>query len=75
MDVAFSGLPVGTFPTHLHSRCDGRQAFHITVLDSLVVADGGSGAVSVPTDYFGRGLCVVVYTNTSLTRVLAYRTI
>lgn len=75
MDVAFSGLPGGTFPTHLHSRCDGRQSFHITILGNLAVAADGDGAISVPTDYFGRGLCVIVYTDTSLTRVLAYRSI
>lgn len=75
MDVAFSGLPAGSFPAHLHSRCDGRQSFHIVVLSNLVVGADGSGAISVPTSYFGRGLCVVVYTSAATTTVLAYRAI
>lgn len=66
----FSGLPAGDYPTHLHSACNGSQAFHITVLDTLDVGAGGSGSVAVPSSYFGRGLCVIVYANASLSRVL-----
>lgn len=69
MPVHFAGLPAGTYPVHLHSACNGSQQFHITVLQSLVVR-GGSGAISVPSGYFGRGLCVIVYTSPSLSRVL-----
>lgn len=69
MPVHFAGLPAGTYPVHLHSACNGSQQFHITVLQSLVVR-GGSGAISEPSGYFGRGLCVIVYTSPSLSRVL-----
>jgi hypothetical protein len=68
--VYFSGLPAGTFPTHLHSQCSGAQTFHVTVLQSLVVNGAGAGAIAVPSGYFGRGLCVIVYTNSTLSRVL-----
>ena len=66
----FSGLPAGTYVTHLHSACNGSQTFHITVLQSLAVGGGGSGSIEVPSSYFGRGLCVIVYANASLTSVL-----
>ncbi|HEY1455505.1 MAG TPA: hypothetical protein VGG31_03340 [Candidatus Dormibacteraeota bacterium] len=71
--LLFTGLPVGVYPTHLHSICNGGQAFHIAVLQTLVVSAGGMGSVSVPSSYFGRGLCVIVYTNANLTRVLTTR--
>lgn len=74
MQVAFSGLPNGTYPVHLHSACSGSQQFHITVLGSLAVRQG-AGAIAVPSGYFGRGLCVIVYTTPSLTRVLTTRRI
>ena len=74
MDVVFSGLATGTFPVHLHSRCSGSQQFHVTVLQSLVVRQG-RGVISVPSGYFGRGLCLIVYTSPTLSRVLATRTI
>ena len=73
--VVFSGLRQGTYPVHLHSRCSGAQAFHITVLGSLRTASGGSGSVDVPRAYFGRGLCLIVYTNASLSLVLTTRPI
>ncbi len=69
MPVAFAGLPARTYPVHLHSACDGAQRFHITVLPSLVVRQG-AGAISVPSGYFNRGLCVIVYTSPTLARVL-----
>ena len=72
MPVVFTGLPAGTYPVHLHSACNGSQQFHITVLQSLVVS-GGSGSIAVPSGYFGRGLCVIVYTSPSLARVLTTR--
>jgi hypothetical protein len=73
--VTFGGLPMGSFPVHLHSVCDGRQNFHITVLGTLVVNSSGQGTISVPDGYFGRGLCVIVYGNTALSTVIATRTI
>ena len=75
MPVFFSGLPAGTYATHLHSACNGSQNFHVTVLDSVVVGASGSGSIAVPSGYFGRGLCVIVYANPALTRVLTTRAI
>jgi hypothetical protein len=74
MPVFFSGLGNGTYPVHLHSVCSGMQQFHITVLQSLVVT-AGAGAIQVPSGYFGRGLCVIVYSSPSLTGVLTTRRI
>ena len=74
MPVAFSGLPNGSYITHLHSVCSGSQSFHIAVLPTLVVR-GGAGSVQVPSGDFGRGLCVIVYGTPSLTTVLATRRI
>jgi hypothetical protein len=73
--LGFTGLAAGVYVTHLHSICDGRQAFHITVLQDLIVRSGGAGTISVPSEYFGRGLCVIVYANATLTRVLTTRRI
>jgi hypothetical protein len=44
------------------------------VLQSLVVRQG-AGAISVPSGYFNRGLCVIVYTSPTLTRVLTTKRI
>ena len=73
--VLFSGLPSGTYPVHVHSRCSGSRTFHIVVVQSLRVGSTGSGAIQVPSSYFGRGLCLIVYTNSSLSAVLATRPI
>jgi len=73
--VSFSGLPTGTYPVHVHSRCNGNQAFHIITIESLRVNSGGGGSVEVPRGYFGRGLCVIVYANPSLSAVLTTRPI
>jgi len=75
LPVAFFGQPAGTYPVHLHSACNGTQKFHLTVLQGLSVGGDGSGSVEVPSSYFGRGLCVIVYTNTALSRVLTTREI
>lgn len=72
--VTFTGVPSGTYPVHIHSICNGSQAFHIVVVQSLAAA-GGSGTIQVPSGYFGRGLCVIVYTSPAATRVLATRPI
>jgi hypothetical protein len=74
MAVGFTGLPSGSYITHLHSICNGSQSFHITVLQTLVIR-GGSGSIQVPSGYFGRGLCVIVYGTPSLSSVLATRRI
>lgn len=75
MPVRFAGLRSGTYPAHLHSRCSGAQAFHITVLQSLVVRADGSGSIQIPPSYFNRGLCVIVYSGPSLSVVVATRPI
>lgn len=74
MTVTFAGLPAGTYPVHVHSICSGSQAFHIAVMPSLVVR-AGTGTVAVPSGYFGRGLCLIVYSSPALTGVLATRPI
>lgn len=73
--VTLSRLPAGIYPVHLHSRCSGSQSFHITVLQSLRVSSGGSGSIYVSGSYFGRGLCLVVYSSPSLSALLATRSI
>jgi superoxide dismutase, Cu-Zn family len=73
--VSFSGLPMGSFAVHLHSVCNGSQNFHITVLGTLVVNSDGQGTISVPSGYFDRGLCVIVYGNAALSTVIATKTI
>lgn len=72
--VTFTGLPAGSYITHLHSACSGAQRFHIAVLQTLVVR-GGTGTIEVAAGDFGRGLCVIVYASRSLTMVLATREI
>jgi hypothetical protein len=73
--VAFSGLAAGTYPVHLHSRCYGSQSFHIAVVETLQITSGGTGSIYVPTSYFGRGLCLIVYTSRLLSAVLKTRPI
>jgi hypothetical protein len=73
--VTFSGLRAGRYPVHLHSTCSGRPNFHITVVQSLAVGSGGRGTIVVPSSYFGRGLCLIVYTSPSLSGVLTTRQI
>jgi predicted lipoprotein with Yx(FWY)xxD motif len=73
--VSFAGLPQGVYPVHIHSACNGSQNFHIAVLQSLAVGPNGSGSIAVPAGDFGRGSCVIVYTNASLRAVLTARTI
>ena len=75
VDVSFSRLPAGAYPVHVHSRCSGSQAFHIITVGSLRIMAGGTGAIGVPRGYFGRGLCLIVYANLSLTAVLTTRPI
>jgi hypothetical protein len=73
--VSFRGLPAGTYPVHVHSICSGRQNFHITIVQSLGVGSDGAGTIDVPSSYFGRGLCLIVYTSSSLSAVLTTRPI
>lgn len=73
--VAFFGLPAGTYPVHLHSRCSGAQNFHVAVVQSLSIEGDGSGSIQLPASYFGRGLCVIVYSSNALSRVLTTRSI
>lgn len=73
--VAFAGLPAGLYPTHLHAVCSGKRAFHLTVLPSLRIGADGVGRIQVPTSYFGRGLCLIVYSSPALARVLTTRRI
>ena len=74
ISVSFTGLAAGTYPVHVHSICNGSQAFHIVVVQSLVTA-GGTGTIRVPSGYFGRGLCLIVYGSPLLSTVIATRRI
>ena len=73
--VFFSGLRSGTYPVHVHSRCNGSRSFHIVVVQSLRIGSTGSGYIEVASSYFGRGLCLIVYTSSSLSAVLTTRPI
>ena len=73
--VFFSGLRSGTYPVHVHSRCSGSPSFHIVVVQSLRVGSIGSGAIQVASSYFGRGLCLIVYSSPSISAVLTTRAI
>jgi len=73
--VKFSGLRGGTYPVHLHSRCNGSQSFHITVIANLRITSNGTGSIYVSISYFGRGRCLIVYTSRSLSAVLTTRPI
>jgi len=73
--VFFEKLPAGSYPVHLHARCDGRPSFHIAVIGTLRVAPGGEGAISVPGPDFDHGWCLIVYGSASLASVVATRTI
>jgi hypothetical protein len=68
--VGFSSLRPGTYPVHVHSRCSGNQAFHIVIVESLRVNAMGTGSIEVPRGYLGRGLSLIVYSNSSLSGVL-----
>jgi len=73
--VFFENLPAGSYPVHLHARCDGRPSFHIAVIGTLRVAPDGEGAITVPGPDFDHGWCLIVYGNASLASVVATRTI
>jgi hypothetical protein len=73
--VSFTGLKLGSYPVHLHSACNGAQSFHIAIEQSLVIDRGGSGRISVASSNFGRGLCLIVYSSSTLTAVLTVRRI
>jgi len=73
--VYFSNLPAGSYPVHLHARCNASQGYHITVIGFLAVAANGQGAISVPAQDFGRGWCLIVYGSTSLQTVLTTRSL
>src|SRR5690349_7279637 len=49
--VFFSGLRSGTYPVHVHSRCNGSRSFHIVVVQSLRIGSTGSGAIEVASSY------------------------
>jgi hypothetical protein len=75
LEVFFSGLRSGTYPVHVHSRCNGSRSFHIVVVQSLRIGSNESGAIPVASSYFGRGLCLIVYSSSSLSAVLTTRPI
>ena len=73
--VSFSGLHAGSYPVHVHSRCNGGQAFHVITVGTLGIGSNGTGAIAIPRGYVGRGLCAIVYATPSLAAVLTTRPI
>jgi superoxide dismutase, Cu-Zn family len=74
-NVTFTELHMGTFPVHLHSACNGSQSFHIAVLGNLMVNSSGTGTIAVAAGDFGRGWCLIVYSDPSLQAAAAMRAI
>jgi hypothetical protein len=75
MTVRFNQLPAGSHPIHLHSICSGTQNFHLATIGAIAPDAAGGASVTLSTSDFGRGWCLIVYTDASLTRVLNYRPI
>lgn len=70
LPVGFSHLPPGTYQVHLHAICNGNQGYHLAYLPDLVVGAAHTGQVQVPTADFGRGWCVIVYSDAARNIVL-----
>lgn len=71
----FSGLTPGSFPVHLHSTCNPSQSFHLAVIGTLMVGQNGDGEILVPSQDFGHGWCLIVYSSTSLQSALTMQEI
>ncbi len=61
--VTFSHLPPGTYEVHLHAICNGEQGYHLAYLPNLFVGAGHTGQIHLPARDFGRGWCVIVYSD------------
>ena len=72
LTVTLGPLAPGTYTVHLHTICNGAPAFHITTLGFV---RGGQPMLTLPAADFGKGWCLVVYSDPSATRVVAYRPI
>jgi len=70
LPVGFSHLPPGTYQVHLHAICNGSQGYHLAYLPDLVVGAAHTGKVVVPTADFGRGWCLIVYSDAARNIVL-----
>jgi hypothetical protein len=70
LPLGFSQLPPGTYQVHLHAICNGSQGYHLAYLPDLVVGAAHAGNVLVPTADFGRGWCVIVYSDAARNIVL-----
>jgi hypothetical protein len=68
--VGFSHLSPGTYAVHLHSICNGQQNYHLAYLPNLTVGSAHTGSISVPARDFGRGWCVIVYSDATRNVVL-----
>ena len=75
LPVGFSHLPPGTYQVHLHAICNGNQGYHLAYLPDLAVGAAHAGQVLVPTADFGRGWCVIVYSDTARNIVLVTQSI
>src|SRR5205814_4523644 len=70
MTVSLGALGAGTYTVHLHTICNGGTAFHITTIGFV---SGSQPVLTLPAADFGKGWCLVVYTDPSATKVVAYR--
>jgi hypothetical protein len=73
--VAFSHLPPGTYQVHLHAICNGSQGYLLAYLPNLFIGPGHTGQIQVPAGDFGRGWCVIVYSDAVHSIVLTTRPI
>ena len=73
LTAALGPLAAGTYTVHLHTICNGGPAFHITTIGFVTVGPDGGATVTLPGGDFGKGWCLVVYTDPSATRVVTYR--
>lgn len=71
LPIGFSNVPPGTYAVHLHSMCSGRQTYHLAYLPDLAVGSAHTGQILVPAADFGRGWCVIVYSDAARNVVLA----
>jgi hypothetical protein len=72
MTVSLGALAPGTYTVHLHTICNGGTAFHITTLGFV---NASEPVLTLPAGDFGKGWCLVLYTDPSATKVVTYRPI
>ncbi|HSS94620.1 MAG TPA: hypothetical protein VLR46_11595 [Candidatus Dormibacteraeota bacterium] len=73
--VTFAHLTPAAYEVHLHAICSGQQGYHLAYLPQLVVGSAHTGSIQVPAADFGRGWCVIVYSDPVRSIVLTTRPI